>query len=163
MLQFAVTTFWEGIQKFNQGHIALSYKSLDENVVSESHVENTLPALPFLARTFSLWNWWSSCLISGLMSCCACLFLPDSILSMPFSEQLTYFQLFHLEPSFLEGGRRKGRKELTVVSHCYVLYTVCNNLEGAFLQTTCLYSKGAKGPEEGLTIIATCALIFSTW
>lgn len=64
---------------------------------------------------------------------------------MPFREHLTWFQLFHLGPSFLERVGEKGRKEVTVVSHCYVWCVVCNKLEGVFLQTTCLYSMGAKG------------------
>lgn len=77
------------------------------------------------------------------MNCCACLFLPASVFSMPFREQLTCFQLFHLGPSFLEGVGEKRRKGLTVVSHCYVMYSV-HQPGGRLFQTTCLYSKVPK-------------------
>lgn len=115
MLQSAVVYFGKRYNesiKSTKEVMSSSYKTPNKNVqLSESHAGNTPPGLLIsLSRTFSLWNWWSSCLISGLMSCCVCFFFLTVFFSMPFKEWLTRFQLFHLGPSFLEGGgeRKEG-------------------------------------------------------
>lgn len=65
---------------------------------------------PFLwFRTFSLWNWWSSCLISGLMSCCACLFFLTVFSQCPSENS------WHISSSSIWGpafwkGRGEGKE-----------------------------------------------------
>lgn len=98
--------------------------------------------------------------MSGLISYHVCLFLPDSIFSMPFRAQLTCFQLFHLGPAFWRvRGEKKGGADSCLALLC-VVYNV-QQPRGSLSSNHLPLQQGRQRPEEGLAV--RCVLALSTW